>query len=44
MPAGDDHWWWLSPDDDPVAVAQDVADALTRYALPAMRKEIARTG
>lgn len=44
MPSGEDQWWWLSPDDDLVAVAEDVADALTRYALPAMRKEIARTG
>lgn len=43
MPGGQDHWWWLGTDDDPVAVGLDVVDALNRHALPRMRDEIART-
>jgi hypothetical protein len=43
MPAGEDKWWWLKADDPPDVLGREVLDAITRYALPAMRRISAET-
>ena len=30
MPDGEDHWWWVRPDDDPSQVGAEVVTALAR--------------
>jgi hypothetical protein len=44
MPEGNDHWWWIELGQDPAGVARDMLDSVARYAVPAMRAQVAQTG
>jgi hypothetical protein len=40
MPAGTDHWWRVTPDTDLDGLADEMLDAITRYAIPAIRSHL----
>jgi hypothetical protein len=40
MPESGDKWWHVSPDSDISSLGAEVAAAVERYGLPAMRREM----
>ena len=43
MPEAKDKWWSLDANDDLDRVAEEVADSVRKYVVPAVRREVART-
>jgi hypothetical protein len=41
MPAGDDHWWELTPRTDLANLGSEVTDAVLFHVMPAIQRQIA---
>lgn len=40
LPAGEDHWWWLSAESDWTGVANEVVDAVSQHVLPELLRHL----